>query len=66
MCREGENSSRPADRNLTILQRLAQHLKHMPGELRKLIEKKYALVCEADLAGPWNGAAPISPPDEMV
>ena len=43
---------RPRDPHAALLERLAQHLEHVPAELRHFVEKQHAVMREADLARP--------------
>jgi len=49
--REAHAGHGPRDRDLALLQRLAQRLARGPGELRQLVEEQHAVVGERDLAG---------------
>ena len=48
----GGAACRAADRDLTILQRLAQDFQTLAGKLRELVQKQHAAVGKAALAGP--------------
>ena len=50
-----------ADRDLAILQRLAQHLQCVAGKLRQLIQEQHTVVGQTDLAG-----AGTDPPPTMA
>ena len=50
---------RARDAHRAVLERLAQHLEHVPAELRHLVEEEHAVVREADLA---RAAATAPPP----
>ena len=50
-CRKGEAHGGPAQRDDAVLQRLAQHLEHVPAELGQLVQEQHAAVGQADLAG---------------
>ncbi len=43
--------------NAMLFKRLTQHLQHLPFELRQLIQKKHAIVGEADFSGGRVSAA---------
>ena len=47
----------PADGDLAVLERLAQHLEHVAAELGQLVEEEHAVVRQRHLAGPRDGAA---------
>ena len=44
------------DRHHAVLQGLAQHLKGVPLELRQLVQKQHAVVCQRDLSRPGPAA----------
>ncbi len=50
--REDGRARRARDRDAPLFERLAQHLEHVPAELRHLVEEEHAVMGEADLAGP--------------
>ena len=52
---------RAADRDVPLLERLAQHLKRLAVELRHLVQKQDALVGQADLAGLRRRPTPTRP-----
>ena len=47
----------PGDRDLAILERLAQRIEHARVELGQFVEEQHAIVGERDLAGPGAHAA---------
>ena len=47
---EDRGARGPGDRDPALLERLAQHLEHMPAELEHLVEKQHPVVRQADLA----------------
>ena len=49
---------RSADRNMSVLERLAEYLQNVPGEFSQLIEEQDAVVCQRDFAGSRNTATP--------
>ena len=53
----GETGSGAADADLAVFEGLAQHFQHIFFELGELIQKKDAVVSEADFAGAGIGAA---------
>ena len=51
---------------VTLLERLAQDLKHMAAELGPCIQEEYAVVGQRDLARHRTWPPPIRPASEMV
>ena len=54
---EGDRPRRARDGDVTLFERLPQHVEHVPAELRHLVEEQHAVMREADLAGPRDRSA---------
>ena len=59
--RKGQRHRRPADRDLAVLERLAQHVEHVALEFGQLVQKQDAVVRQADFAGTRQRAAADQP-----
>ncbi len=53
----GDRAGHARDRDLAVLEGLAQHLQHVAAELRQLVEEENARVGQTDLAGTRRRAA---------
>ena len=59
--RQAQRAARPGDRDLPLLQRLAQSLQYIPSELRKLVQKQHAVSWASETSpGRMAGPPPIS------
>ena len=63
---EGHGAGGPGDGDLTILQRLTQHLQGFPGENSGSCQKEDPVVGQGDLTRPGFVPPPASPMGEMV
>ncbi len=54
---KGHRCARPADDHSALLERLAQVVEHVPGELRQLVQEQHPAMGAADLTRPEPGAA---------
>jgi len=55
--RVGYVNIRPRHRHPAGFQRLTQRFKHLPGELRQLVQEEHTIVCQTDLTGFGFGAS---------
>src|SRR5207247_9430039 len=55
--RERQGHFGAGNRYFSIVQRLPENLQNITGKLRKFVQKEYAVVCHADLAGPGDRPA---------
>ena len=59
--RKAQTHRRPRNRHMPVLQRLSQHLQHIPRKLRQLIQKKQTIVRQRNLARPRHHASANQP-----